>query len=174
MYFPKNIKEIYSLTARESIVKYNIIPTQLKAETHRNSMIQHNENNDYTNVSNTTNKVKSKKRKFIKSSPLGYNKTFLKFNTLSQFRNNDIKKTSNILSSSSKNKKIKPNIIKKESYKRTKIIDNKKQFFHTRNISNLYSNKIFNGIKKLFNDNNELIYNTINYEVNDVNKKKRK
>jgi hypothetical protein len=59
--------------------------------------------------------------------------------------------------------------IKKEN-KDKKIIDNKKFSYHTRNISNLHSNKIFNGIKGIFS-NNDFILKTVNNEASDLKKK---
>ena len=47
-----------------------------------------------------------------------------------------------------------------------KLLTNKKYNNRNRNISNLYSNKIFNGIKGLLKNNN-IIFNTINYVNND-------
>ena len=174
----ENIKERYSLTIREPKIIYNI-PTELRAGTHQNSKGRINNNN---NVSNTTNKVKNKNRKFIRSTPLDYyNKTFFNYNHLKKndnnnYNNNDriIKETNSLsknlnLSYKYKNKIqhnfVKPNEI---NYKRK---DNKKHSYHTRNTSNLNSNKLFNGLKNTFKKN-ELIFKTINYETKDINRKK--
>jgi len=175
----ENIKERYSLTIREPKIIYNI-PTELMAGTHQNSKVRINDNN---NVSNTTNKVKNKNRKFIRSTPLDYyNKTFFNYNHLKKndnnnnFNNNEkiIKETNSLnknlnLSYKYKNK-IQHNFVKPNEINH-KRKDNKKHSYHTRNTSNLYSNKLFNGLKNNFK-NNELIFKTTNYEVKDINMKK--
>ena len=131
---------------------------------------------DKSGCSNSTNKVKNKSRKFIKSSTLEYcNNPVFNFN---KFKNrgdsNNINKvTKNIINkniniSNKSNSSISKNI-KKEN-KDKKIMDNKKYSYHTRNISNLHSNKMFNGIKGIFN-NNDIIFKTINYDASDLKKK---
>ena len=169
----ENIKDLYSLTTREKKTLYNV-PTELKADTHKNSKININSDNiNNNNLPNTTNKIKSKIRKFIKSTPLEFSKAFFHSNNLK--KNDKIKETSLLskkLNSSCKNNylNIQHNLVK-TTEKNNKIIDNKKQSYHTRNISNLYSNKIFNGIKNLFK-NSETNFNTISYEYKTINKKK--
>ena len=167
----ENIKELYSLTTREKKTLYNV-PTELKADTHKNSKLNIN-NDNINNLPNTTNKIKSKIKKFIKSSPLEFSKTFFNSNNLK--KNDKIKETSLLnkqLNSSCKNKylNIQHNLVK-TTEKNNKIKDNKKQSYHTRNISNLYSNKIFNGIKNLFK-NSDPNFNTISHEYKTINKKK--
>ena len=182
----ENNNQLYSFTSREPKIKFNMA-NELKLNSHRklesdnyNINDNFNMNNNYNSnyISNTTNKLKNKNRKFIKSSPIDYNKTFFNFNKIKKLEDNNSKTISRANKELTYiNKKInnlyKTNLPKnfiKKDIKDLKIINNKKNSFHTRNISNLYSNQIFNGIKNLFNNNN-FIYNTINYETNEIGQK---
>ena len=132
--------------------------------------------NDKSECSNSTNKVKNKSRKFIKSSTLDFcNNPVFNFNKFkSRGDSNNINKVTINIANKKVNMTNKSNSnfsknIKKEN-KDKKIMDNKKYSYHTRNISNLHSNKISNGIKGIFN-NNDIIFKTINYEAGDLKKK---
>ena len=182
-----NNNPVYSYTTRESKIVYNFPPghesglnTYRKVENniYNRNNFNNNYNNNYNRASNTTNKIKNKNRKFIKTSAIDYNKTFFNFNKVKKIeesgsktisRNNQSKELNSI------NKKLysmyKKDASKNHIKKDFKITNNKKYSYHTRNISNLYSNKMFNGVKNLINNG---IFNTINYETNDIAKKKRK
>lgn len=145
-----------------------------------NNTFMNTNGNTFINVddcSNSTNKVKNKSRKFIKSSTLDfYNNpvfNFKKFknrgdsnNINNKYSKNAINKKKNGPNKSNNN--ISKNI--KKEIKDKKIMDHKKYSYHTRNISNLHSNKMLNSIKGIFN-NNDFIFKTINYETSDMKKK---
>ena len=190
-----NDNQIFSFTSRDSKIR-NSVPNELginsdkKIETnfHVKNNYNYNPNNNnndndnlyYNGISNTTNKIRNKIRKFIKSTPLDYNKTFFNFNKNKENdkNNNNTHNINNIDNKSydinflnkNSNASYKSCISKNINKKGINNMNNQKYSSHTRNISNLYSNKIFNGIKNLFKNNN-LIFNTINYETNDINKK---
>ena len=197
-YWPNNIKQMNSNSSFEPKNR-NSVQSELDYELYKNkklknnfSIKEHNYNknntimytignsntnaNDKSECSNSTNKVKNKSRKFIKSSTLDFcNNAVFNFN---KFKNrgesNNINKITknitnkNVNMSNKSNSNISKNI-KKEN-KDKKIMDNKKYSYHTRNITNLHSNKIFNGMKGIFN-NNDMIFKTINYEASDMKKK---
>ena len=176
-----NFNELYSFTTRESKIR-NSMPIENNLNSHRNLKnnfyLKKNNNNIYINdnyssdrISNTTNKLKKKNKRIIKSNnnQFDYNKTFFNF-----YRNeNDI--LINKKSKGTDYKKINISLSKNFNKKEIKNLNkdsNKQYSFHTRNISNLYSNKIFNEVKNIINNNNKnFILNTINYETNDKNKK---
>ena len=180
-----NNNPLYSYTTRESKIVYNFPPGHESSlnsyrKVENNIYNRNNFNNNYNNsnnrASNTTNKIKNKNRKFIKTSAIDYNKTFFNFNKLKKIEESGSKTISRNSQSkelNSINKKLysmyKKDVSKNYIKKDFKITNNKKYSYHTRNISNLYSNKMFNGVKNLFNNG---IFNTINYETNDVTKKK--
>ena len=176
-----NFDELYSFTTRESkisSVMHSVHDSNLNSYRKiENNIYNKNKDNDFYRISNTTNRLKNKNRKLIKNSVTDYNKTFFNFNKIKKIDENDNKTI--VKHNKSKelnyiNKKInsiyKNNISKNYINKDLKFVNTKKYSYHTRNISNLYSNKIFNGIKNLFNNNNG-IFNTVNYESNDISKK---
>ena len=175
----------YSYTTRESRIVNNFPPghesslnsyRKLENNIYNKNILNNNLNNNYNRASNTTNKIKNKNRKFIKTSSIDYNKTFFNFNKLKKIEESGSKTISRNSQSkelNSINKKLnslyKKNVSENYIKKDFNITNNKKYSYHTRNISNMYSNKMFNGIKNLFNNG---IFNTINYETNDISKKK--
>ena len=193
-----NNKKNYNSTTEQSI-KHSL-PYEIEAEFNKYKKLEKNlyiKDYKYKNninkknkCSKSTNKMKHKNKKFIKTPTLDSNKTFFESNKLknledkTNIKNNDklsktndkffINKKINI----SSKRTIANNFINKENKenktnKDINVVDNKKYSCHTRNISNLYSNKIFNGIKNIFNNNNDIIFNTINYENNDINRKEK-
>lgn len=140
---------------------------------HTNGNLKTTSNNG---CSNSTNKVKNKNRKYIKSSTLDFcNNPVFNFNKFKNRGDSDNinKVPKNVINkkismSNKSNSNISKNI-KKEN-KDKKIMDNKKYSYHTRNISNFHSNKMFNGIKGIFS-NNDIIFKTINYDASDLKKK---
>ena len=173
-----NFNDFFSYTTREPKIRYSMT-NESNLNSHReikkNFYLKKNNNTNIINntnpnrISNTTNRLKSKNRKIIKpNSEYDYNKTFFNFNrSKNNILINDKSKEMDYL-----NKKINTSLSNhfKKKTKKDFINNNKKNSYHTRNISNLYSNKIFNGVKSLFNINKNIIINTINYETNDINK----
>ena len=167
LYKNKKLKNNFSIK-EHNYNKYNTI-MYTNGNTNTNA-------NDKSGCSNSTNKVKNKSRKYIKSSTLDFcNNPVFNFNKFkSRGDSNNINKVTINIANKKVNMTNKSNSnfsknIKKEN-KDKKIMDNKKYSYHTRNISNLHSNKISNGIKGIFN-NNDIIFKTINYEAGDLKKK---
>ena len=181
----ESINKFFSSTSREPKSRNNIL-IESKLNSDRKSGINYYLKNNYNRMnntinycnraSNTTNRLKYKNRKLIKSTPLE-NNYYFNYNKFNKFEETKRKNTDRINKSkelNSINKKLnsshKYNPSKNFKKKDLKIVNN--QLYHTRNISNLYSNKMFNDIKNLFNNN--LIFNTINYETNNTYKKVNK
>ena len=136
-------------------------------------LIENNTNYRKKNYSSfSTNQKKYKNRKLIKSS-FEFNNTLYNFKT-KKLQGNIETNLNNTKELNDNNQDM--NISDREKNKKNfgiytksnkKILNNKKfNNNRTRNISNLYSNKIFNGIKGLLKNNN-IIFNTINYSNNE-------
>lgn len=176
----ESINKLYSSISREPKSRNNLsIESKLLSERKPESNFKNNYKrmnntiNNFNKIPNTTNRLNYKNRKLIKSKPVE-NISFFNFNKFRKIEENEKKYNNRINKSkelNSLNKKLnslyKYNFSKNFKKKDLKIPKN--QLYHTRNISNLYSNKMFNDIKNLFNNN--LIFNTINYESNNTYKK---
>ena len=167
-----NINQINCFSSRGTCDRLSI-PLDLDLMNINNKKLECNNNDSKSKIDlYLNNHKKFRHRKNLIKSPFEFNNTIYNFKVKKLPEKEEISLRNMTKEQNRSNKDIinishKDNNSKKIIYKKSSknIINNKKNNnYHSRNINNLYSNKKFNHVKGLLNNN--ILFNTINYENN--------